>query len=295
MATVKDRSKALGILLLITGVIAVAATFVASQGVGNAAVVLAARIAVAVFGIASLVLGFVRSSNEKRVRGDLDQQLIAERVRILTLTNGAFQGSARGLQEFAAMDLNDRHTQISGLRQSIVEKACDLVRNDRPRAAYFRVDSPTSWGCRKMVANYRTARGRTDDFTSEFVEGDGKDQNVWRLIDAGDNAEVVSRLPHDAPEDFDLGRERAYKSYVSVPVRVWGVALGMLTINSLEENGFTDEDTASVVVLARLLAAAEAINMSTNELNKLKEGASARMASLTQDSGTLKLNQEDRG
>jgi hypothetical protein len=47
-----------------------------------------------------------------------------------------------------------------------------------------------------------------------------------------------------------------------VAVRADDLAFGMLTANTVEREGFTDSDIASVKVLARLLAAAEAIAMS---------------------------------
>ncbi|WP_338098015.1 GAF domain-containing protein [Mycolicibacterium doricum] len=63
------------------------------------------------------------------------------------------------------------------------------------------------------------------------------------------------------PASWDITKDRQYKSFVSVPVRAEGVAFGMLTANTLETDGFSNSDVASIKVLAHLLAAAEATTM----------------------------------
>jgi hypothetical protein len=45
---------------------------------------------------------------ERQERRTLADELDAERLRILTITNGAFQTSAKKLQDLAAEDLDDR-------------------------------------------------------------------------------------------------------------------------------------------------------------------------------------------
>jgi transcriptional regulator with GAF, ATPase, and Fis domain len=114
---------------------------------------------------------------------------------------------------------------------------------------------------------YVDSRNREDSFTSEFVEGQGGDQGVWNLIDRGD-VESSNDTDTRIPESWDVSRRRQYRSFVSVAVRADRIAFGMLTANTLEIDGFTDSDVASIKVLAHLLAAAEATAMSAARINR---------------------------
>jgi hypothetical protein len=104
-----------------------------------------------------------------------------------------------------------------------------------------------------MTPEHVAERSRTDEFTTGFVEGSGVSENVCELIDHSDDAQLVTDIAVDAPAGFDTTQSRDYRSYVSVPVRAADVAFGMLTINSIEAAGFTEEDAAAMRVLARLL------------------------------------------
>jgi len=214
------------------------------------------------------VLGFYKFANERAYKAQqdgekltLEQALKAESRRTSLLINGAMLGTAEKLRQLAGLSRTSKQTEIAAFRASIVSKVCDLVRSDAPRAAYFRVEDPYVRPRVMRCGPYIDSRNREDLFTSEFHEGVGLDQGVWELIDDGDAA-VSNDTDTKIPAGWDTTKHRRYNSFVSVAVRANDVAFGMLTANTLEREGFTDSDIASVKVLARLLAAAEAMTAS---------------------------------
>lgn len=292
---VADHASAYNVVLLVLGILLAAATLVVGLTENVERVHVLARYTLFAVAVASAVVGYFKWRNEtafkRQERGrqqSLAELLDAERVRTLTITNGAFKGAARQLQELATKDIQERRREISGFRQAIVNKACDLVRNDSPRSAYFRVEDLQA-ARRTMTAKYVAARGRTDEFTTAFVEGSGVDDNVWALIDFEED-QLVQNIATEAPDGFDITRLRAYRSYISIPVRAENVAFGMLTINTLEENGFTHEDLAALHVLARLLCASEVIALSSTEWNQIRTRRG--VTSLSDGRGTLPTDRE---
>ena len=73
------------------------------------------------------------------------------------------------------------------------------------------------------------------------------------------------------PASWDVARNRQYRSFVSVAVRADRLAFGMLTANTLDADGFSHSDVASIKVLAHLLAAAEATTMTPARITKASQ------------------------
>lgn len=263
---VKDRAVGFNIALTLLGVLTAATTFAISLvPLGNWLVGI--RILAGCFAVATAVVGFLKFRNERAFkqqqeeeRVSLDQALSAESRRTSLLINGAMLGTADKLRRLSMLDQPAKDAEISGFRTSIVSKVCDLVQSEAPRAAYFHVQDLTARSRVMRSGTYSDSRNREDSFTSEFVEGRGGDQGVWNLIDSGD-VELSNDTDFKVPDSWDATRDRQYKSFVSVAVRAESVAFGMLTANTLEADGFSNSDVASIKVLAHLLAAAEATTM----------------------------------
>ena len=263
---VKDRAVAFNFALTVLAVLTAAATFAISL-IPPGGWLIGIRVLAGCLAVATAVVGFLKFRNErafKRQQEDervsLDQALRAESRRTSLLINGAMLGTADKLRRLAMLDQANKDTEISGFRTSIVSKVCDLVQSEAPRAAYFRVQDLSARPRVMQSGTYSDSRNREDSFTSEFVEGQGGDQGVWDLVDTGD-VELSNDTDTAVPESWDITKDRQYKSFVSVPVRAEGVAFGMLTANTLETDGFSNSDVASIKVLAHLLAAAEATTM----------------------------------
>ena len=273
---VKDRAVAFNVALTALAVLTASATFAISLiPPGNWLV--GVRILAGCLAVATAVVGFFKFGNErafKRQQEDervsLDQALKAESRRTSLLINGAMLGTADKLRRLSVLDQASKDMEISGFRTSIVSKVCDLVQSEAPRAAYFRVQDLSAKSRVMQSGTYSDSRNREDSFTSEFVEGHGGDQGVWDLVDSGD-AELSNDTSVTVPASWDSSRNRQYRSFVSVAVRADRLAFGMLTANTLEVDGFSDSDVASIKVLAHLLAAAEATTMTPARIAKASQ------------------------
>jgi hypothetical protein len=302
---VKDRSSAFNLWILINGILLAVAVVAAAlipeipgwlpQGPKQPPIVVPvgwlvlARVAAAVFGIGAVVLTFAKNSNDAKFkaqeaaqRGSLEEQkkaladekvelmeeLEAERVRIVSVVNGALQTTARELGKFLTIGVMERRRQLSGLQATIVNKAEQLVRNPAPRAAYYRIEG--EMGSRVMTPLHPVSHDRVDEFGTIFDEADGNDTNVWSLVDRPEAmAVLVDNLDRNVPPGFTRTTAQKYKSYISAPVRAGDHAFGMLTVNTLESYGLDERDRSSMQLLARLLAIAEASAMTSAEWNKL--------------------------
>ena len=263
---VEDRAVAFNVALTTLGVLTAAAAFAMSL-VPPGGWLLGMRVLAVCLAVGTAVVGFFKFRNErafKRQQEDerlsLDQALKAESRRTALLINGAMLGTADKLRRLSMLDQPTKDAEISGFRTSIVSKVCDLVQSEAPRAAYFRVQDLSAQSRVMQSGPYSDSRNREDSFTSEFLEGRGGDQGVWDLIDTGD-VELSNDTDTAVPASWDVTKDREYKSFVSVAVRAEGVGFGMLTANTLEADGFSNSDVASIKVLAHLLAAAEATTM----------------------------------
>lgn len=276
---VKDYSHRFNVAVGVLGTLTAGATL--SVGLTTGAVNLWSRVALFSLGAATAIVGFFKVRNESRykqykeeIQKSLETRLQAVVARNATLMNGAMLGTVDKLRELASLDAAGRALTISGIRQSVVSKVCDLVKSDRPRAAYFRVQDLGAQQ-RVMTRDCADSQSRTDEFTSTFIEGQGKDSNVWALIDRGDS-DFSANIAETCPDGFDTERRREYASYVSVAVRAGGIAFGMLTANTIETDGFTADsgDIDAVRVLARLLATAELIVLGPTKAKALPRAGS---------------------
>lgn len=273
---VKDRAVTFNFALTALAVLTAAATFAVSLiPPGNW--VVGIRILAGCLAVATAVVGFFKFRNERAFkcqqeaeRVSLDQALKAESRRTSLLINGAMLGTADKLRRLSVLDQATKDVEISGFRTSIVSKVCDLVQSEAPRAAYFRVQDLGAQSRVMQSGTYSDSRNREDSFTSEFVEGHGGDQGVWDLIDSGD-VELSNDTHAAVPASWDVARNRQYRSFVSVAVRADRLAFGMLTANTLEADGFSHSDVASIKVLAHLLAAAEATTMTPARITKASQ------------------------
>lgn len=273
---VKDHAFAFNVALTVLAVLTAAATFAISLiPPGNWLVGM--RVLAGCLAVSTAIVGFFKFRNERAFkrqqeeeRVSLDQALKAESRRTSLLINGAMLGTADKLRRLSTLDQASKDAEISGFRTSIVSKVCDLVQSEAPRAAYFRVQDLNARPRVMRSGGYSDSRNREDSFTSEFIEGEGGDQGVWELIDGGE-VELRNDTTAAVPDSWDVSRNRQYRSFVSVAVRADKIAFGMLTANTLEADGFSDSDVASIKVLAHLLAAAEATTMTAARIARASQ------------------------
>lgn len=255
-------SKVLTVCLRIAALVAGIATAISVLNASNFPAYPELRNWTLVWGTATALVSFLIwavDDRVKRLREDqvesVGQLLEAERIRIATATNGAFLPMLKSLQRLATMEVVERRTEISGFRQELLDKASDLIRNDAPRLAYFRVDDLLA-PLRVMHPGPVSQKNRTDEFTSLFDEANEEDREIFALIDTAETPVLNTSV--EVP-----GRD--YRCYVSAAVRSAGIAFGMLTVNTLEPEGLSREDANNIVVMARILATAEGLRLTTVE------------------------------
>jgi transcriptional regulator with GAF, ATPase, and Fis domain len=270
---VKDHAAVYSIVVGACTVAAACAAFAVVYVEGGWAVAFRiATVVLAAIGAGATLLKFFNERAYKRQqdgeKSTLEDQLRAQSRQTSLLLNGAFLGTADKLRDLSAMSQEAKDKEISAVRQSIVSKVCDLVQSDGPRAAYFRVQDLQSRPRVMRSGTYMHSINREDTFTSEFLEDASTDAAVWNLIDHGDYFSS-NNIDESVPETWDASRQRKYRSFVSAAVRADGYAFGMLTANTLETEGFSETDIASVRVLARMLAAAEATALTPQRMGKI--------------------------
>ncbi|MFT8704016.1 hypothetical protein [Bifidobacterium aquikefiricola] len=191
-------------------------------------------------GACSTALFSVSKNWEKQ---SLAERLDSERIRILTTSNGSLLSLVRDIEDMCLASQPEKDKALGKVRQSAVDKICDMVSDTSPRAAYFAIDD-TVTDTVSMRSIVRASSGRIDEFSSRFTLDSGTDTNVWKLIRDEGSVQQANDLPHDAPEGFDISTKREYKSFVSVAVNPGSLPYGMLTVNSLESNAFDALDIA---------------------------------------------------
>lgn len=270
---------ALRLAALVLAVLAGAATLMAWTDPENAFPRISSFVLAGLTAVVAFFVWLLEERRKKRLEGDkktISELLDAERIRTTTITNGAFLPTLAALQALSAQEINERRTNLSGFRQKVVERACDLVKNPEPRAAYFRVQDHSALSRIMSPEGYVAQRGRVDEFTTQFVESDGTEADVWQLIDTAEKALLR--------EEVELPG-KVYHSYISAPVRAGGIAFGMLTLNVLDAGGLSREDGDSILVLARLLGVAESLGLSPQQRGQYSS-MSGRRRTLGDEGGT---------
>lgn len=289
---VVDRSARYDRWQLVIGVAAAAAAAwvgLVSQGPWAAP----ARASLAVLAIAVAFITYRKNRNsadvtrqahdDKRV---LAAELEAERRRTLTTTQGVLQSVALTVREMAAMPTDAARLKRESVTVQILAGAVDFLTADAPRVSYFRLDEldevfEVDWTTDPSRARvmrpfpYSGQRGRLDPPTRVFTEGGDDDQDVWNIL-ASDQPRIVTDIATDAPPGFDLSRHRAYDTYITVAVRADGIPFGVLTANATNAGDLIRLNEYTLGVLARLLAASEAIALGATRLNRLRERNTAR-------------------
>lgn len=275
---VKDRAIVFNTLVFVFGVGAAVAAWFTRTTEGTALTV--ANVSATVLAVATVVTVFLKSINEHRVKKSLRaqestvrQQLDETEFRTKAVVTGAFLGASDRLRELSVATSGK---DLTGFLQDVVTVTCKLLTNEKPRVGYFKVTDPAA-ETRSMKRVATWGPDRLDEFTTEFDEGSGQDTNVWRLL-SSDNHTYEPDISLHTPEGSDFAG-RAYKSYVSIPVRAGGIEMGMLTANTLEIDGFSDVDIAMMQVLARLIAAGEATCMSSQKVKAVRTASDQRTVS----------------
>lgn len=166
--------------------------------------------------------------------------------------NDGFEPITEKLAELLEAPLEKREAMRGALVTAIINTTAHVIGPDGTRACWYPLDDPDLLTCEVHAG--RAGRAKTE-FKRHTRSGD----LVLRTIE-GDGEPVFCRdIQVDPPVGFDAGTSRAYRTFISVPVRTRTTAYGMLSIDAPNPGDLLEEHKGLALVLAALLAATLAV------------------------------------
>ena len=189
---------------------------------------------------------------EGRQKGAEEREFEA-RVDTFLRMNDALDPIVRLLGEIA---LESNKVERNKLRAQavplVLNSATQLIGPDRARACWFLLEAGPP---KRLVPT--SATGRAGSPSTTFVEGtDAGDAAIAMVLN--DEDRICEDIRTDPPPGWDSGKERDYRTFVSVAVIAGDRAYGMLTLDALEPGDLNRDDMR----LLRLMAGALAVALS---------------------------------
>lgn len=122
------------------------------------------------------------------------------------------------------------------------------------------------------VLDQPVSRGRVDPATTVWHEKDDPSHPIWALMDGPDLAAPIAKAPEQVGIEWET---RPYKTFISVPVKAGDMQFGMISVNAPVATDFTEVDRISVIVAARVMATALALETPTKDLLSPRRSAGA--------------------
>jgi len=143
-----------------------------------------------------------------------------------------------------------RADRVKGLSSALAASSALISAAGDVRATFYSLSKETR-GSRKL--DDPVSRGRLESVTTVWDEADDPNAYVWKIMDRPDLEAEIANKP-DSKFGIDWETKR-YTSFISVPVKVKGVAFGMLSVNAPGVDPFSESDRLAVIAAARMLAA----------------------------------------
>mgnify|MGYP000851691049 CR=1 FL=1 len=169
---------------------------------------------------------------------------------------------ARQLSIMAKEPVEQRSTKLRETISSCVSCASGLAgEHVRTRATYYiRTTRNFKRKDRREVFVPDITVGRGDEPRSRFFKGDGGEGDaVWAKAEADDHTFIVDtdRAYKDGLlPGWDASRKRAYRTFITVPIRSGDRLAGLLTVNAPKPGDLTEEDVGTMRVIASLVGTA---------------------------------------
>lgn len=189
-----------------------------------------------------------RSEAENRLTRAIEESMASYRVRI----NDGLRSFVVLLDEIInARPAERRELQGSMIQATMNFAAVTLGDGLRTRACYYRFEpGPPRRLCTRQYA------GRHDEPRREFVEGEPAGDYVFRCFK--DRRAVLH--PQDTAGDPPPVHPNAgYRTFISAPVTSGETLFGMLSVDSPEVGGLTQQDKIFVTIIAQILGSALAV------------------------------------
>lgn len=167
---------------------------------------------------------------------------------------------ARELSRMARKPIAQRRTMLDSTIGVCVSAASGLAgENTRSRATYFR--RATRDGVDAFIPGPTIGRGDPPQSVFRRDPKSAEGMAVWQYAE-NDQARFVVDVQASPPPGWDPNRVRAYRTFITVPVRAGDSLVGLLTVNAVNPGDLSENDVTSMQVIASLIGTAH--GMATN-------------------------------
>lgn len=245
----------------------------------------------AVLGVAVVVFAWRKSKADESARAKARELLKAEKERSAILLGYNLREVFDAIDGLARRAPASRHLEIAGVRQSAAVQTKEGVAALAVRAAYYRIDDLNIEDRTMAPDKVAGSPDRTDKFTTTFVESSGRHPNVWTVLDGREPTYFVEDVKTHADPRIDFSYMDRFATFITARVSAGGINFGVLTVNATKAGSLVREDLFLVEAIARALAIAELLCLSTTNYTRALT-TQARRDGMSQASPTLTIEGE---
>ena len=191
----------------------------------------------------------------QREVGHLDAEKRTASRKSIVLYNSTLDPLIQGIGEIAqAASPGDRLTHLAEVRTAVLSAATSVGSGDSLRALWY---AHFPRGGRNFLS-FKNRIGRQDNpRTKLFCDGTTNGDHLIALL-RDPSPYYCPDVLENPPPGMVENDARKYRSFVVAPVTIANTSYGLLMVDSLEPNYFTEHDVSVLGLLARTLGAAMA-------------------------------------
>lgn len=265
----RDLTTFLEVAAYVSGVLTAAATFGVGVFRGTSSGTLSLVLA-ALVGVATATIMVWKSRNERKRRAFSRGQVIA--------TNRVLTPLGTGIALLATLEPDAAGREFGKVVSKALVAAAELIGAGGIRVAYFQLRTVRDFHRSSMTAQVQTHPRSMHEFDRSleghqsgrrtFREGDA-DYGIWFTL-AGDKPQLIENITTQQPLGFDLRRPRSYETFATIAVRGDETEFGVLSVSAAEPYTISEDDLATLNLMAKLIATAEAITLGPDVVALLK-------------------------
>jgi hypothetical protein len=188
----------------------------------------------------------------RRRRGRAVEARIAEaRQEAVVLLNDGLDPLVETLGELAAASRAERPAVLRKLITQALNSAAQIIGPERTRVSFFHV-YPNRRPQRIVCDN--NSAGRAGRVQTVFERGRPDGDFVFGLLES-DQPYFCEDVKAQPPPGWDASRERDYRTFISVPARVGGRSMGMVTADAPDVGDLNVQHESLLRVFGTVIAA----------------------------------------
>jgi hypothetical protein len=188
----------------------------------------------------------------RRRREQAVERLIAEaRQGAVVALNDGLDPLVETLGELAAANSADRPAVLRKLITQALNSAAQIIGPERTRVSFFHVLARRR--PQRIVCDNNSA-GRAGRVQTVFERGRPDGDFVFGLLEK-DQPYFCEDVRTQPPPGWDASRGRDYRTFISVPARVGGRSMGMVTADAPEVGDLNEQHESLLRVFGTVIAA----------------------------------------